>query len=281
MSGTEHRGGGEPGAVDLFDRLRSAGSDNARPLTTYSYGDLPDQVADLRLPEGSGTHPVAVVLHGGFWRARWTRDIMSALAVALTGAGWATWNVEYRRVGAGGGVPQTLDDVLAACDMVGRVEAPLDRQRTIALGHSAGGHLALWLASQRQLFLTVSLAGVTCLAEAARLGIGSNAVRDFCGGLPSEVPEAYALADPFDRLPLGVPQLIVHGDRDDNVPVELAGRWADRSRERGDDCELAVLRGVDHFALIDPSSDAWSEISRRLPPARPGLSPGQYNAPVR
>jgi acetyl esterase/lipase len=263
------------GAHDIFDRLRSAGSVGAPSVTTHSYGELSDQVADLRLPEAGGAHPVAIVLHGGFWRAQWKRDIMSALAAALTSAGWATWNVEYRRVGRGGGVPQTLDDVLAACDLLDRVEAPLDRRRTIAVGHSAGGHLALWLASQRQLLLTVSLAGVTCLAEAARLGIGSNAVRDFCGGLPSEVPDAYTLADPFDRLPLGVPQLIVHGDRDDIVPVELAGRWTDRARERGDDCELAVLQGVEHFALIDPSSRAWSEVSRRLPPARSALPPGQ------
>jgi acetyl esterase/lipase len=211
-------------------------------------------------------HPVVILLHGGFWRARWKRDLMAALAVELTRAGWATWNVEYRRVGEGGGVPQTLDDVLAACDCLTHVDAPIDRERFVVLGHSAGGHLALWLAAQRSLLLAVSLAGVSCLGDAARLGIGSNAVRDFCAGMPAEVPQVYELADPFGRLPLGVPQVLVHGDRDDTVPVELSRSWSVRSRETGDECELVILPGVDHFALIDPTTEAWKQTARRLPP---------------
>jgi acetyl esterase/lipase len=233
-------------------------------VSTHRYGALADQVSDLRLPGDGGPHPVAVVVHGGFWRARWTREIMDGLATSLTAAGWATWNIEYRRVGAGGGVPQTLDDVLAAHDALRGLDAPIDLTRVIAIGHSAGGHLALWLASQRPLWRTVSLAGVAWLAEAARLGIGSHAVRDFCGGEPAEVPAAYARADPFDSLPLGVPQLLVHGDRDDQVPVDLSLAWAGRAAERGDQCELVVLPGVAHFALIDPASAAWQTIASHL-----------------
>jgi acetyl esterase/lipase len=256
------------GADDFFERLRRRGADPAIPVQTHPYGALPDQVADLRLPQRDGTHAVVMLLHGGFWRAQWRRDIMSALAVDLTLAGWATWNVEYRRVGAGGGVPQTLDDVAAAFDWLTSIDAPLDLTCVTALGHSAGGHLALWLAGQRDLQLTVSLAGVSWLAEAARLRIGDDAVRDFCAGLPAEVPQTYALADPFAHLPLGVPQLLVHGDRDDRVPAQLSRQWTARSRETGDRCELMVLPGVDHFALIDPATDAWRETARRLPRAR-------------
>ncbi len=236
--------------------------------TTHAYGALPEQVADLRLPERDGLRPVVVLLHGGFWRAQWTRELMAALAVDLTRAGWATWNVEYRGVGAGGGVPETLDDVLAAFDMLATIAAPVDLTRVTALGHSAGGQLALWLAAQRDLQLTVALAGVSCLAEGARLGIGAHAVRDFCGGLPDDVPQAYALADPVAHLPLGVPQLLVHGDRDDRVPIELARMWVTRSHDAGDTCELLILPGVEHFALIDPSSDAWQQTALRLPPPR-------------
>ncbi len=236
--------------------------------TTHAYGTLPEQVADLRLPDSDGLHPVVILLHGGFWRAQWTRELMAAVAVDLTRAGRATWNVEYRGVGAGGGVPETLNDVLAAFDMLATIAAPVDLTRVTALGHSAGGHLALWLAAQRDLQLTVSLAGVSCLAEAARLGIGAHAVRDFCGGLPDDVPQVYALADPLGRLPLGVAQLLVHGDRDDRVPIELSRVWAARSREAGDDCELLVLPGVEHFALIDPTSDAWKQTALRLSPPR-------------
>jgi acetyl esterase/lipase len=257
-------------AEDFFDRLRRLGADQTLAAATHSYGALPDQVADLRLPAGDGVHPAVILLHGGFWRARWKRDLMAALAVALTRAGWATWNVEYRRVGEGGGVPQTLDDVLAACDRLGQLDAPIDRERVVVLGHSAGGHLALWLAALRPLLLTVSLAGVSCLAEAARLGIGSNAVRDFCGGMPTASAPAYALADPVNMLPMRVPQLLVHGDRDDTVPVELSRSWTARSHESGDECELVVLPGVDHFALIDPTTDAWGETSRRLTTLRNG-----------
>ncbi len=235
--------------------------------SVHSYGPRSDQVGELRLPEREGLHPVAVLLHGGFWRARWKRDLMTPLAIHLTKAGWATWNVEYRRVGEGGGVPQTLDDVRTAFDALTHIDAPVDPTRVIALGHSAGGHLALWLATQRRLLLTVSLAGVSCLAEAAQMGIGAGAVRDFCGGMPAELADAYAVADPVAHLPLGVPQLLVHCDRDDIVPVALSQTWTARSRQTGDACELVILPGVEHFALIDPTSAAWHEVASRLPVA--------------
>ena len=129
-------------------RMRRARGD----VRTVRYGVGPEQVADLRVPEGAGPHPVAVVLHGGFWLERYRRDLMDGPAADLTARGWATWNVEYRRLGAsGGGWPATFEDVAAAVDHLPDVDAPLDLGRVSAVGHSAGGHLAGWLAARTRL----------------------------------------------------------------------------------------------------------------------------------
>ena len=249
----------------FFAELDAWATAAAWPVDTLQYGRHPDQVADLRLPAvGSEPHPVAVVLHGGFWRPRYTRPAMDAVAVALAQAGWASWNVEYRRVGAGGGVPETLEDVAAAVTALRELDAPLDRSRIAAVGHSAGGHLALWLAGTGLISRAVSLAGVCDLAEAARHGIGDGAVLDLAGGTPEEAPDSYALADPGARLPTGVPQLLVHGDRDDAVPVEHSRAYADKARAAGDPCELLELAGTGHFDVIDPRSDAWAQFMSRF-----------------
>ncbi|MDQ1648075.1 MAG: hypothetical protein QOG60_132 [Frankiaceae bacterium] len=133
----------------------------SRP-STHSDGDLPDQVGDLLLPpDVSGPLPVVVLVHGGFWREPYRRDTLAPFAAAITAKGYATWSVEYRRVGASaGGYPQTTDDVLAAFDVLPNLSASLDLDRVTVVGHSAGGHLALWLAAHRRLAGVVSLAGV-------------------------------------------------------------------------------------------------------------------------
>ena len=214
----------------------------------HRYGAHPEQWAELRLPEGE-QRGVAVVLHGGFWRARFTLATTRAIATDLAGRGWATWNVEYRRIGADGGVPETLEDVAAAVRAL-----PLAGSRVVAIGHSAGGQLALWLAGTGLLTAAVSLAGVSDLSEGARLATGGGAVAEFVGDAD------LALADPMQRLPSGVPQLVVHGDLDDRVPVELSRRYAAAARVAGDRCELLELPGVGHFEPIDPRSEAWSQV---------------------
>jgi acetyl esterase/lipase len=214
--------------------------------TQHRYGAHPEQWAELRLPEGE-PRGVAVILHGGFWRAPFT------IATDLAGRGWATWNVEYRRIGAGGGVPETLEDVAAAVRVV-----PVTGSRVIAIGHSAGGQLALWLCQTGLLTAAVSLGGVCDLREGARLGIGDGAVAAFVGDAD------LALADPMQRLPTGVPQLLVHGDLDDRVPVELSRRYADAARAAGDRCELLELAGVGHFEPMDPRTQAWSQVVAAL-----------------
>ncbi|HSL65671.1 MAG TPA: prolyl oligopeptidase family serine peptidase [Gaiellaceae bacterium] len=203
---------------------------------TLPYGDDPDQVADVR--RGGGR--TAILLHGGFWRHAFTRANTRALAVDLALRGWTTWNVEYRRTG----VADTLTDVEAALGLTGS---------GTAIGHSAGGHLALWAAGTGAVERAVSLAGVTDLARAAREGIGANAAVEFAGRQPP------ADADPMRRLPLPVPALLVHGTDDDRVPVDYSRAFAAAAG-----CELLELPGVGHFEPIDPRSDAWARVVARL-----------------
>jgi pimeloyl-ACP methyl ester carboxylesterase len=203
---------------------------------TLAYGDHPDQVADVR----RGGERIAVLLHGGFWRPAFTRSNTRALAVDLALRGWTTWNVEYRRSGSA----DTLADVEAALDLTGR---------GVAIGHSAGGHLALWAAGTGKVDRAVGLAAVTDLARAARERIGDGAAIEFAGEKPP------AEADPMRRLPLRVPVLLAHGDRDDRVPVDYSRAFAAASR-----CDYLELRGAGHFELIDPRSREWAQVVERL-----------------
>jgi acetyl esterase/lipase/3-dehydroquinate dehydratase len=255
------------------DAIRHLVERAARPVTTLAYGPNPNQIGDLRTPTGPGPFPLLVVLHGGFWAAQWTRDLMDAVSNALTDRGFATWNLEYRRVGAGGGWPQTLGDVARAFDFVPELPANVDLSRVAALGHSAGGHLALWAAARRGLvdddpggppeFLptaVVALAPVADLAAAWRADLGPGAVESFLGP-PSE---RYEVASPAQRLPLEVPQALVHGDADDRVPFDQSVRYTQQARAAGDPIELFALPGTDHFAVIEPRSEVWPEVIRAV-----------------
>ena len=249
----------------FFDEL-SGWAEEVSPVDdTVRYGSDPSQELDLRLPEGDGPHPLAIVLHGGFWQAMYTRRNTSAVAAALTQAGWATANVEYRRLGPGM-YAEMFADVAAARRHLDGVGAALDLRQPMAIGHSAGGHLALWLASTGGASRVVALAGVCDLEDAARTGLGQRAVQEFLGGEPADVPEAYEAADPARRLPLGVPQLLAHGTADDRVPFEHAERYAERARAAGDDCSVLALEDVDHFDVIDPRTTAWETIVEAVRP---------------
>lgn len=255
-----------PFDLDRFLEELGGWADGSAPAPrTARYGPHPAQEADVRLPGREGPHPVALLLHGGFWRARFDRSTLAALGVDLARRGFATVNVEYRRVGVGGGIPETLEDAESAIDALALFEAPLDRSRIVAIGHSAGGHLALWLAGTGKVAAAVSLAGVSDLAAAAEEGLGEGAAVELAGGLPRERPEAYALADPLRRLPTGIPQLLAHGDADDRVPIEYSRRYARAARAAGDRCELLELPGVGHFELIDPRGVVWPKVAELLP----------------
>jgi acetyl esterase/lipase len=237
--------------------------------STHSYGDHPSQLGELFLPSGSGPFPVTVVVHGGYWKAQHDRSLMDGLCIDLAAHGLAAWNIEYRRVGAGGGWPHTFEDVAAAVDLLTELDAPLDLSHVEAVGHSAGGHLALWAASRPSLprdapggaprieiAAAVSQAGVLDLTLAAGLMPSSTPTRALLGD-PVVNYERYVLASPRERLPLGMPQLVLHGDRDDTVSMRIATSYVSAARSVGDPCELVVLNHTGHFEHIDPGSQAW------------------------
>jgi acetyl esterase/lipase len=237
----------------LLDELSAWAETEGGEVETLRYGDDPSQVLDLRRPPNPGPHQLVFVLHGGFWRAAYSRSTMAALAVALTNAGFATANVEYRRLGPGTYRPM-LDDVVAARHQLDGIAG---LERTVALGHSAGGHLALWLASSGGAAGAVAVGGVSDLEAGAREHLGRDAVQELLGGAPTDAASAYEEADPGRRLPLGVPQVLVHGAADDVVPIEHARRYAERA---GEECRLVELDDIDHFDVIDPRSAAWPAV---------------------
>jgi acetyl esterase/lipase len=219
------------------------------------------QRADLHLPRGAGPHPVVVVLHGGNWRARYGKIITRPIAVDLARRGVAAWNVEYRRVGGGqgGGWPATFDDVGSAIELLSSVgRGRLDLGDVRAVGHSAGGQLALWAASRFPLRRVAALAA-PCDLRAA----GADA-RALMGGSADEVPERYAAADPMQLVPLGVPTLLVHGVEDATVPVERSRAYASAAAAAGDPVDLVEPVPGHHRVHIDPRSGAWKAAAEFL-----------------
>ena len=242
---------------------------NEQPGLRIAYGEDPLQFGELRLPEGDGPHPVVIVIHGGFWRAAYNLDHISHLCVALNKAGLATWSLEYRRIGnPGGGWSGTLDDVLAGKEHLRKIAADhrLDLTRVVILGHSAGGHLGLWVAGQSGFAVrgVVSLAGVTDLRRAFDLKLSNTVVRDLLGGTPESVPDRYHAASPIEHLPLGVPQRLIHGTDDTIVPIELSRSYVNAAREKGDDAELIVMEGAGHFELIDPRTKEFETVKQTV-----------------
>lgn len=238
----------------------------AVPARRVHYGDHPEQWADLRLPPGATTSarpPVAVLLHGGFWRSVWGADLMDALAVDLAARGFAAWNVEYRRPDRHGW-DAAAEDVAAGLAYLSTLEPEVDPDRVVVLGHSAGGQLALRAAADgSRVHLVVSLAGVLDLAEGDRRGIGTSAVTAALAGSVGELPERYAVSDPMARVPIGVRQLIVQGQQDDLDLLDFNRRYVAAATAAGDDVTYLELPG-DHFSVIDPAAPIWQEVGRRL-----------------
>lgn len=262
--GSSALGGGVLAACSSGGR-RDEGSDGATMgrVERITYGTDPAQHAELTRPSGD-SRGVVVVIHGGFWRAEYDLSLGRPLAASLAAQGWTAWNLEYRRVGngAGGGWPQTPDDVSAGIDALADVEG-LDLSRVITLGHSAGGHLAVWAAGRQRLerwrdarvpvTAAVSQAGVLDLVGAVREDLGAGAVEAFLGAPVAEVPDA----DPLQQVPLDVPVWCVHGRADTNVPYTQSRTYVDAARAAGADANLVPVDG-DHFVVIDPRSEAWA-----------------------
>lgn len=233
------------------------------------YGSLNHQFADLRVPDSHGPHPVAIAIHGGFWGKHQDLRYLGHICEALRRLGIATWNIEYRRVGQeGGGWPGTLQDVGHAADHLRSVSEQfnLDLQNATTFGHSAGGHLALWLASRRKISAdspvysvapfpikaAICINGVSDLRQAWELDLGPNVVAPFMGGTPTAVPLRYANASPAQLLPLGTPQIFVHGTADEVVPISMTESYCQLATSAGDDVSFVRLEGCGHFEPIDP-----------------------------
>jgi acetyl esterase/lipase len=255
-----------------------------RPDLVHRYGPHPDQFLELALPAAStAPAPVAVVLHGGFWKAAYGVELARPLAADLAAVGWAAVAVEYRRVGAGGGWPGTLEDVAAALDALPDLPVAdrLDLAAVTVVGHSAGGHLAAWAAGRARLpagapgaaprvrvGTAVLQAGVLDLVDADRAGLGGGAVRAFLGGGAEDRPERLASADPVRLLPTGARVLCVHGAQDDVVPVRQSERYAEAARVAGDVVDVRVVPG-DHMVLIEPGEQPWRLVRDWLVPSSP------------
>lgn len=238
------------------------------PDAVLTYGAAPHQLVDLYLP--SAPPPGWVVLvHGGFWRAAWDRTHLRPLADALRALGYAVALVEYGRTGmAGGGWPGTFEDVAAALTTV-RGHVGDDGPPVVLVGHSAGGHLAAWLLHQRaaapaagrpDVVGAVSLAGCLDLTLVAEAGLDDGAGVELLGGRPQDVPDRLAAADPVLLGPTPAPLVVVHGDADEQVPLEVAHAWWAAAGTPGRD-RLLVLEGVGHFPLIDPRAPAFAVLT--------------------
>lgn len=250
-----------------------------------AYGTDPLQFGDLRLPASPGPHATAIIIHGGCWVSRFA-DLhnMSALADALRDAGIATWNVEYRRIdNPGGGWPGTFADIARATDHLWELAAKynLDLGRVVVMGHSAGGHLALWTASRARLPATsplfrtnplpvvgvVSLGGpgdLNAFAEIDERVCGDAVITKLIGGLPEEVPQRYQQASPIRLLPLGVPQILITGAHDLVVPKELGDAYSQAARTSGDEVHHIIVDHAAHHEYGAPTAVTWPVIRRSV-----------------
>ena len=252
-----------------------------------SYGTDPLQFGELRVPATKGPHPVAIVIHGGCWMAKLGTmdpravaiDNMRPLAHALTEAGIATWNIEYRRIGnPGGGWPGSFRDVAAAADFLKTIAAnrQLDLNRVVSIGHSAGGHFALWLAARHRIPASsdlysaapLKMTGVVDLDGPgdlkASLAIqqpvcGGPVITDLIGGSPEQQPDRFRAASPIELLPLGVRQVFLAG----RMFGPQAPGYEAAATKAGDSIQVSVS-DAGHFVFIDPASSMWPTVLKSV-----------------
>lgn len=264
----------------MSDSERLFTSPAPSPDARIAYNEGPYQFAELRLPVVQATPvPIVIVIHGGYWLAEYGIDYCTHLCEDLAKQGVATWCIEYRRLGnEGGGWPGTFLDIAKAADHLPTIAAQynLDLQRVMVMGHSAGGHLALWLASRHRIDKSsvlhcssplkvdkvISLSGVNDLKECweKRLFDDTNVVEHFMAGSPEAVPKRYQSGSPPELLPTGVKQRLFHGDADPFVPLSLSENYYRTAQARGDDVSLVILPGAGHFEVVDPKAKEWPQI---------------------
>jgi acetyl esterase/lipase len=268
-----------PGA--LSPSCSSGPKEDAVKRHKYQYGDDPSQWGELFLPEAATTRGVVVVIHGGYWRSQYGAELGEPLARDLAMHGMAAWNLEYRRAGNGGGWPHTFEDVLAGIDKLRDIAGihRLSLDRVVALGHSAGGHLAVWAAGRAKLaqlgapdadrqlvrknddgavHLTgvVSQSGLLNLADAEKFNLSNGAVSNLLGGSSAKYPKRHKYVDPMSAVPLRIPVYAVHGTEDEDVPASQSESYACAAKAGGGPVQLLKVPG-DHFSLIDPKAPAY------------------------
>lgn len=227
----------------------------ATPRVQLAYGDSPEQFGDLRLPASGNTIGLAVLVHGGFWAHQWTADTMEFCALDLGQRGIATFNVEYRRIGAGGDASSMVADVLAATQMA---RGHVGSERLALIGHSAGAQLAFRAALSLEPELTVAMGGILDMESALADSIGSGAAAAYLDG-------AAAIEFSPAAAPLASPTIIAHGDSDDRVPFVQALRYLEAASAAGvDQIELMTVKGGGHFEFLDPTRHAWTEVAERV-----------------
>ena len=240
-----------------------------------SYGSDAVQFGDLHRAAGERRPGTVVLIHGGFWRPQRDLEYFSPNAEDLAARGWPVWSLEYRRNGMGAW-PATLADVAAGVDHLAHLGDAVDPGRVVVVGHSAGGHLAAWVAGRASsdprgvggapavpVHGAVCLAGCLDLHRAAEVRTGDGATQEFLDGDPADVPGRYALADPRTRLPIGVPVRAVHGDGDVTVEPEQSARYVAAARAAGDDATLRRLPG-DHFTIVEPGGAEWAAVVEEI-----------------
>lgn len=226
--------------------------------STVTYGDQPDQFVHIYKPSSASIGTI-ISIHGGYWRAKYGLDLHIPIAEHLAKQGWTVCNIEYRRVhpNSAGIWPEMSSDVLDACALAAELGGP-----TVAIGHSAGGQLALWAAAQPSTGINavIALAPVSDLFLADGLELSNHATKELLGTSAADRPDLYATASPLYLLPLGIPQLLVHGKADDDVPFEMVPEYVEAATGAGDDIQLIDPAKVDHFHVIDPGHKVWRQI---------------------
>jgi acetyl esterase/lipase len=238
------------------------------PDARVAYGADPNQFLEVRLPSTPGPHSAVLNIHGGYWRAMYDLAYAGHLCQALRAAGVATFNIEYRRVGnPGGGWPGTFEDIRSAYRFLRQEHSRfhVDPDRLVVIGHSAGGQLALCLAAhETSVRSVISLAGVVDLKQGYALHLSHDAVAEFLGGKPGQVPEHYREADP---MALSIPQArqwLLHGSEDETVPLDFSRNYVAQKKKAGESAQLLEIPHAGHFELMDPAANAFQEVKNSV-----------------